>query len=197
MSQYFENNSNLKDEKKRISINFQNKTYPMYTNNGLFCKEHFDYGSRLLLTQFISNKINGKILDLGCGYGAIGIIIAKTHPQTNVDMIDITDIAIKTATNNARLNNVTNINIFKSDIYDKITDKYDYIITNPPIRAGKEIIRKFLIGAKDHLEINGQLWFVMRKDHGVKTIIKELEEYYSIKIIEKSKGFYIVCTLLK
>lgn len=197
MSQYFENNSNLKDEKKQISINFQNKTYPMYTNNGLFCKEHFDYGSRLLLTQFLSDKINGKILDLGCGYGAIGIIIAKTYPQINIDMIDITDIALKTATANARLNNVTNINIFKSDIYDKITDKYDYIITNPPIRAGKEIIRKFLIGAKDHLETNGQLWFVMRKDHGVKTIIKELEAYYFIKIIEKSKGFYIVCALLK
>ena len=197
MSQYFENNSNLKDEKKCISINFQNKTYPMYTNNGLFCKEHFDYGSRLLLTQVISEPLSGKILDLGCGYGAIGIIIARTHPQTKVDMVDITDLALKTATDNAKLNNVKNVNIFKSNVYEKITDKYNYIITNPPIRAGKEIIRKFLIGAKDHLEKDGQLWFVMRKDHGVKTMIKELEEYYSIKISEKSKGFYIVCANVK
>ena len=197
MSQYFEQDNNLKDEKKLLNIKFQNKNYKFYTNNGLFSKEHFDYGSRLLLTNIIAKKIEGNVLDLGCGYGVIGIILAKTYPRLKIDMIDITDIAIKTTKENAILNESYNANIFKSNIYSNITNKYNYIITNPPIRAGKEVIRKFLINAKDHLTDNGQLWFVMRKNHGVKSIIKELSAYYNISVVEKSKGFYIVCAYLK
>lgn len=197
MSQYFENNSNLKDEKKIITINFGNEKYKMYTNNGLFSKEHLDYGSRLLLQNVISNNIKGKVLDLGCGYGAIGIIVSKNSLNTKIDMVDITDLAINTAKENAKLNNLKNVNIFKSNIYENITEKYKYIITNPPIRAGKLIIEKFLIDAKNNLEKNGELWFVMRKDHGVKTMIKELEKYYDINITEKSKGFYVVQAILK
>lgn len=192
MSQYFENNNNLKDEKRIIEINFEDKPYKMYTNNGLFSKEHLDYGSRLLLKNIISNNIQGKVLDLGCGYGAIGIIISITCPNTKIDMVDITDLAITTAKENAKLNNLKNVNIFKSNIYENITEKYNYIITNPPIRAGKSVIKTFLIDAKKHLEKNGELWFVMRKDHGVKSMIKDLEKYYTINITEKSKGFYIV-----
>ena len=197
MSQYFEQDNNLKDEKKLLNIKFQNKNYKFYTNNGLFSKEHFDYGSRLLLTNIIAKKIEGNVLDLGCGYGVIGIILAKTYPHLKIDMIDITDIAIKTTKENAILNESYNVNIFKSNIYSNITNKYNYIITNPPIRAGKEVIRKFLINAKAHLTDNGQLWFVMRKNHGVKSIIKELSAYYNISVVEKSKGFYIVCAYLK
>jgi 16S rRNA (guanine1207-N2)-methyltransferase len=195
MSQYFEENQSLKYEKKIININFKDKYYKLYTNNGVFSKEKFDYGSKLLLEVITKEKITGKILDLGCGYGVIGIIIATTFPQTNVDMVDITDRAIELSKENAK--NLKNVNILKSNIYENITKKYNYIITNPPIRAGKDIIRKFLVGAKDHLEENGSLYFVMRKNHGVKSIIKDLENYYLINIKEKSKGFYIVECKLK
>lgn len=192
MSQYFEENKALKDKKQLITINFKERSYKLYTNNGLFSKDKFDYGSKLLLETVTQNKLTGKALDLGCGYGVIGILLASTYPQLTVDMVDITDRAINLSKENAIFQNIKNVNIFKSDIYENINTKYNYIITNPPIRAGKEVIRKFLINAKEHLELDGQLWFVMRKDHGVKSMIKELEDYYIVTIEQKSKGFYIV-----
>jgi 16S rRNA (guanine1207-N2)-methyltransferase len=112
-------------------------------------------------------------------------------------MCDITDRAISLSQENTRNLNLKNINIYKSDIYDSVKNKYNYIITNPPIRAGKDILRKFLLGAKEHLKENGELWFVMRKDHGVKSMIKELENIYEIEIKDKSKGFYIVICKIK
>lgn len=197
MSQYFEENNNLKKEQYEITINFKDRKYQLYTTNGLFSKEKFDYGSRLLLETITKKELIGKILDLGCGYGVIGIILASTYPQITVDMVDITNRAVTTTKENLQKLKITNANTFKSNIYENINLRYNYIITNPPIRAGKETIRRFLINAKDHLTATGELWFVMRKDHGVKSIIKELEKYYLVSIEEKSKGFYIVKCLVK
>lgn len=192
MSMYFENDDTIKSNKQKIKINYKNQSLELYTDNGLFSKDKFDYGSKLLLEIITQKELSGKILDLGCGYGVIGIIIATTFPQITVDMVDITDRALKIAKENINNLNIKNANVFKSNIYENINSKYDYIITNPPIRAGKETIRKFLIDAKNYLTETGELWFVMRKDHGVKSMIKELEKYYNTSIEEKSKGFYIV-----
>ena len=197
MSQYFEENNNLKSDRKLITIKFKDKNYKVYTDSGVFSKDKLDYGTKLLLETITDNKLEGNILDLGCGYGMIGIILSSIYPNLSIDMCDITDRAISLSQENVQNLNLTNINIFKSDIYKNVKNKYNYIITNPPIRAGKEILRKFLFGAKSHLEKNGELWFVMRKDHGVKSMIKELESIYKIEIKEKSKGFYIVICRLK
>ena len=195
MSQYFEENNELKNEQKELKIVFKDKTYKIYTNNGVFSKDKLDYGTRLLLETITTKNLEGNILDLGCGYGIIGLIIATTYPQTTVDMTDITNRALELARQNTK--NLKNVNIYKSDIYKDITNKYNYIITNPPIRSGKQIIREFLITAQDYLKENGELWFVMRKNHGVKSIIKELEKYYILSIETKSKGFYIVKCQIK
>ena len=197
MSQYFEENNKLIDEKKLITIKFKDKYYKVYTNNGVFSKDKLDYGTKLLLENITENNLEGDILDLGCGYGIIGIVLASTYPNIQIDMCDITDRAVNLSKENTKNLNLNNTNIIKSDIYENKNKKYNYIITNPPIRAGKDILRKFLFGAKDYLEDNGELWFVMRKDHGVKSMIKELENIYKIEIKEKSKGFYIVICRFK
>ena len=195
MGQYFDEDKKLKQQKKLIKINYGNKHYNLYTTNGVFSKEKFDYGTRLLLEEITKNELEGRALDLGCGYGIVGVILANTYPNLTIDMIDITDRAIELSKENTK--KLVNVNVFKSNIYKKITEEYDYIITNPPIRAGKEIVRKFLKEAYCRLKSSGELWFVMRKDHGVKSIIKELEEIYKISIMNKSKGFYIVKCIKK
>jgi len=191
MNHYFTNDNNLKSNKKILKINFDNKDISLYTDNGVFSKEHFDYGSKLLITNFLKEEKKGRVLDLGCGYGVVGVILSS-NKNLFIDMVDINKRAIELSKENLELNNIKNANCFESNIYDNIKEKYDYIITNPPIRAGKETIRKFLFGANEYLNELGEVWFVMRKDHGVKSMIKELEKTYFIKIIDKDKGFYII-----
>ena len=191
MNHYFTNDDNLKSNKKLINIKYENKVISLYTNNGVFSKEHFDYGSKLLINNFKKEEKEGRVLDLGCGYGVIGIILSE-NKNLFIDMVDINKRAIELTKENLKLNNIKNANCFESNIYENIKEKYNYIITNPPIRAGKETIRKFLFEAEQYLLENGELWFVMRKNHGVKSMIKELEKVFLVKIIDKDKGFYIV-----
>lgn len=191
MSHYFINDNNLKHNKKLISLNYNNKKLNFYTDNGVFSKEHFDYGSRILVDNFLKEEKNGCVLDLGCGYGAIGIILSF-NKNMFIDMVDINENAVSLASENLKLNDVSNACVFVSDVYSLVKNKYDYIITNPPIRAGKDIVRRFLFDGQNYLKDNGEIWFVMRKDHGVKSMIKELMKDYFVSVVCKDKGFYVV-----
>lgn len=194
MSQYFDNDKNIKSERKLIKFNFNNKDFSIYSDNGVFSKDRFDYGTRVLLNSVDIDKLSGNVLDLGCGLGVVGIILGTFNKGINIDMVDINERAIDLAKNNLVLNNVK-ANVFVSDIYSNIDNKYDFIITNPPIRAGKNVIRGFLLGSYDYLKDDGILYFVMRKDHGVKSMIKELSVKFNTSIVNKDKGFYVVlCT---
>ena len=194
MSQYFDNDKNIKSERKIIKFNFNNKDFSIYSDNGVFSKDRFDYGTRVLLNSVDIDKLSGNVLDLGCGLGVVGIILGTFNKGINIDMVDINERAIDLVKNNLVLNNVK-ANVFISDIYSNIDNKYDFIITNPPIRAGKNVIRVFLLGSYDYLKDDGILYFVMRKDHGVKSMIKELSVKFNTSIVNKDKGFYVVlCT---
>ena len=165
MSQYFDNDKNIKSEKRLIKFNFNNKEFSIYSDNGVFSK-----------------------------LGVVGIILGTFNKGINIDMVDINERAIDLAKNNLVLNNIK-ANVFVSDIYSNIDNKYDFIITNPPIRAGKNVIRGFLHGSYDYLKDDGILYFVMRKDHGVKSMIGELSVKFNTSIVNKDKGFYVVlCT---
>ena len=191
MSQYFDNDKSIKSNKKLIEFNFNHKKYNVYSDNGVFSKDKFDYGTRVLLESIDINNLCGNVLDLGCGIGVVGIILGTINKNINIDMVDINDRAINLAKENVSLNKVKG-NVFISDVYSNINKKYNYIITNPPIRAGKEVVRRFLLGGYDYLTDDGTLYFVMRKDHGVKSMIKELENKYIVSILNKDKGFYMV-----
>lgn len=194
MSQYFDNDKNIKSERKLIKFNFNNKDFSIYSDNGVFSKDRFDYGTRVLLNSVDIDKLFGNVLDLGCGLGVVGIILGTFNKDINIDMVDINERAIDLAKNNLVLNNVK-ANVFVSDIYSNIDNKYDFIITNPPIRAGKNVVRGFLLGSYDYLKDNGILYFVMRKDHGVKSMIGELNDKFNTSVISRDKGFYVVlCT---
>ena len=194
MSQYFDNDRNIKSERKLIKFNFNNKEFSIYSDNGVFSKDRFDYGTRVLLSSIDIDKLSGNVLDLGCGIGVIGLILGTINKNISIDMVDINERAINLTKNNLVLNNVK-ANVFVSDIYSNISNKYDFIITNPPIRAGKSVVREFLLGSYDYLKDNGILYFVMRKDHGVKSMIGELNDKFNTSVVSRDKGFYVVlCT---
>ena len=192
-NQYFENNDNLKSEEREIKFYFLGTNLKFIVDNGVFSKSNVDFGSSLLLRELIIKKETTKVLDVGCGYGPIGITIAKCHPLLNVDMVDINLRALGLAKKNATLNNVDNVTIFESNIYENVTSKYDLIITNPPIRAGKNIVHSILLEGYNYLNNKGTLWCVIQKKQGAESALKALKEKYQEVIIHaKDKLYYII-----
>ncbi len=191
MAQYFDNldlPSNIEEFRTKIyGVDFIFKT-----DNGVFSKDKLDYGTRFMLETIPIKELKGDILDLGCGYGVVSIILSKLTSDTNFDGVDVNRRALHLCELNRNLNKTFNTNFFESDVYSNVTKKYNYIITNPPIRAGKDVVYKMLEEAKDHLKENGILYFVIRKEQGAKSCIKHLENKYKLEVLDKSKGFFII-----
>ena len=189
MGQYFDN-VDLKSELRKIDVNILDRSFSFYSDNGVFCKDRLDFGTRLLLENIDWDNVSGKILDVGCGYGPIGIIASKIT-DSNVVMCDVNKRAVHLTERNIKENKV-NCTVIESSCYENIKDKYDVIITNPPIRAGKKIVYEILFGAKEHLVDNGLLYLVIHKDQGAKSLVKDLEKEYKVEILEKDKGFFVI-----
>lgn len=192
MEHYFTNNQNLRSELRTISYENNGQVFTFFSDLGVFSKDKIDYGSKVLVETIVKTeqRKNQKILDVGCGYGFMGIVLAR-FLESESFMVDINKRAIHLCERNIKQNNVQ-ASCYVSDVYESVTDKFDMIVTNPPIRAGKDVVLKILLSAKDYLNKDGTLWFVIRKDQGAKSIIKNIESVYHCEIVKKEKGFYII-----
>lgn len=192
MEHYFTNNENLKSDFRTIIYKYEDDTLTFTSDLGVFSKDKVDFGSRLLVETYIKQGIpNVSLLDVGCGYGFIGISLAK-FKGTKSTLVDVNKRAVHLAKMNIK-NNGVDAEAFESDIYSSVTGKYDVVITNPPIRTGKQTVMKFLTEAKEYLAEKGELWIVIRKDQGAKSAIEKLKDFYtSVEVVEKSKGFFII-----
>ena len=194
MGQYFTNDKLPSNVKKTTCMVLGNK-FTFLTDNGVFSKDGLDFGSRLLLESIPLEEVGDKILDMGCGYGVFGIVISKLT-SAHVDMVDVNLRALHLATRNAKENSVSNVSIFESNVYQNVSSKYSSIVTNPPIRAGKKVVYDIVMNAKNYLEDDGKLFLVIRKEQGAKSLIVDLEKIYTVDILKKSKGFFIIkCSL--
>ena len=189
MAQYFDN-VDLKSELRKISVNIFDLHLVFNSDNGVFCKDRLDFGTRLLLENIDWNNVSGPILDIGCGYGPIGIIANKIT-DCDITMCDVNKRALHLTEMNLKENNVI-ATVIESNCYENINGKFGTIITNPPIRAGKKIVYEILFGAKNHLVDNGLLYLVIHKDQGAKSVLKDLEKEYNVEVLEKEKGFFVI-----
>jgi len=191
MTHYFKNDETLKSEFRNLIYKYEDHTFNFTSDLGVFSKDRIDFASKLLIeTYFKYGNSHKKALDVGCGYGLIGITLAKIK-NCNLTMIDINKRALHLTKMNLKENGAE-ARVIESNIYENIKEKFDVIITNPPIRAGKDVYMTIIRDSFKYLDPNGELWFVMNKDHGVKTVIKELERTYDLHILEKSKGFFVI-----
>lgn len=192
MEHYFTNNENLKSEIRSINFSFDAYNFVFKSDNGVFSKNKVDYASLFLVKTFfaINKKDFDNILDIGCGYGFIGIVLSKLLKK-HVSMYDVNKRAVHLCEMNVKLNEV-DATVGVSDVYENVVGKYDLIITNPPIRAGKEVLMNFLKGGLEKLNKEGELWFVISKNQGAKSIKKELEKICTCEILDKSKGFWVI-----
>jgi len=190
MGHYF-TNENIESNLQIKDIIIKDKKFKFYVDNGVFSKKGLDFGSRTLINTLLNEDLFGDILDVGCGYGALGIILSSFF-HIKADLIDVNLRAIHLAKMNAKLNNTLDVQVRESNVYTNVKEKYDFIVTNPPIRAGKEIVYKILFEAKEHLKENGCLYFVMNKNQGAKSAMKDLSEIAQVSVLEKNKGFFVI-----
>lgn len=193
MGQYFDNEK-LPSKMVKTDAFILGKKFVFFTDNGVFSKDGLDFGSRLLLESIPLEEVGGKVLDMGCGYGVFGIVLNKVT-SCEVDMVDVNLRAMHLAELNIKENRCIGVNVFESNCYSSINSKYTSIVTNPPIRAGKKIVYDIVMNARDYLEENGHLFLVIRKEQGAKSLIVDLEKLYTVEVLNKKKGFFILkCT---
>jgi len=192
MSHYFsKENDNLKTFEKDIFIQVNDKKFSFTTDHGVFSKAGMDFGSRLLI-ESVLNMPSKSFLDLGTGYGPLGIIYKTFNRESLVSLTDINERAVKLAKKNAKKNKV-DVDVILSDGFAEITSNFDLIISNPPIRAGKEIIYRFFEDAYQHLNPNGYFIFVINRKHGAPSAIKKCETIYqTVEIINKKSGYHVI-----
>ena len=198
MSHYYDENQYTKSNRKEISFRFWCLDYTFIVDNGVFSKERFDTGTKILLDAIKNIDIKDTILDLGCGYGVIGVILKKYYKDKTITMADINSRAIELSKDNALKNDV-DVEVLQSNIYSSLNERFfDTIITNPPIRAGKKVIYQMFDEAYDHLNDEGKLVIVIRKNHGALSAKKHLEEIYQqVNILDKDKGFFVIEAIKK
>lgn len=191
---YFTDNPEAESNPVKWDFTLLNHNLIFNSDNGVFSKTTVDYGSRVLIDNINYDLIpEGAILDLGTGYGPIGLAIAKAYPQRELVMVDVNMRALGLAKQNAVDNQIKNVRIFQSNVYENIDQQFAAIITNPPVRAGKNVVDEMIAKAKDHLVANGTLTVVLQKKQGAPSAKKLMQATFgNCEIIKRDKGYYIL-----
>ncbi|XKH49664.1 class I SAM-dependent methyltransferase [Chryseomicrobium palamuruense] len=190
---YYSNRPDVESNPSKIQHVGRGHTFTLETDRGVFSKSGVDFGSRVLMEAFQAPQIDGDFADVGCGYGPIGLTLAKAFPERIVHMVDVNERAVELAGKNADRNGVQNVRIAVSDGMENVPTGLAAVITNPPIRAGKETIFRFYQQACERLLDGGELWIVIQKKQGAPSTKEFLEQLYSeVEVVEKVKGYWIL-----
>ncbi|WP_339298246.1 class I SAM-dependent methyltransferase [Paenibacillus sp. FSL R5-0623] len=162
------------------------------TDAGVFSKNGIDYGSRVLIDA-IELPSGAHVLDVGCGYGPMGLTAAKLVPDGHVTMIDINERAVELSRENAKANGINNVTVLQSNLLAEVKKQdFDVILTNPPIRAGKDTVHTIFEQAHRHLKVGGSLWIVIQKKQGAPSAKAKLESLFGrVEEVTKDKGYRI------
>ena len=187
---YYAENPDAEHDIHDLRVQLLGEDFHFYTDTGVFSKKMIDYGSQALLSV-LNFSAGQSLLDLGCGYGPLGISLAKVQ-NLKVTMVDINQRALELARKNARRNGVE-VDIYQSNIYDQVKGRFDQIISNPPIRAGKQVVHDILEGAYDHLKPGGSLTTVIQKKQGAPSAKAKMAQVFgNVEVVKKDKGYYIL-----
>lgn len=191
---YYSRTQKVESDPKFWDFTLKNNQFRFKTDNGVFSKREVDFGSRLLIESFEMPNTDGLLLDVGCGYGPIGLSLAKYYQDRMIHMVDVNGRAIELAKENAELNRIQNVKVYESDCLLNVKEKtFAAILTNPPIRAGKKTVHDIFEQSFEHLTSQGELWVVIQKKQGAPSAIEKLNNLFNhVETIDKSKGYFVI-----
>ncbi|MEA4888986.1 MAG: class I SAM-dependent methyltransferase [Clostridiaceae bacterium] len=198
MSHYFDVNPESEHQVKFLQVRLGGQDFKFKTDHAVFSRDRLDYGSELLMKAVLDEKPfrTGRMLDLGCGYGAIGIMMKRLFPALDVVMCDINERAVGLARDNAAMNQTKYLEIVQSDALAAVGGSFDLILTNPPIRAGKAVVYRFFEESAQRLNPDGRLYVVIRKQQGAPSAIEKLKGIFpQVSVIDRSAGYWVICAV--
>ena len=187
---YFAENPDAEHDIHELKVQLLGQKMTFLTDAGVFSKKMIDYGSQALLKCLDFHK-QESVLDVGCGYGTLGLTLVKAK-EVEATLVDINQRALDLARQNAERNQVL-ATIFQSNIYQNVEGRFHHIISNPPIRAGKQVLHEVITGSYTHLLDGGDLTIVIQKKQGAPSAKAKMEEVFgNCEILKKDKGYYIL-----
>ena len=193
MAHYYDLDPSLRSKERVIEFEIKGTKVTLFTDNGVFSKSKLDEGSRIMLDTLLPIHLTGKILDIGAGYGPIGLTIAISSNTASVTLADINPRAVALCKKNAEFLGLSQrVTCLQSDVFSSIEGPYDSIVCNPPIRAGKKVTYAIYEGAYQHLTYGGTFYFVIRKAQGASSASQYVKEVFgNITLLARSKGYHI------
>lgn len=191
---YYASKPTAASDRQSVRVTLRGNAFVFATDAGVFSKEGIDFGSRLLI-ETMDIAETDEVLDVGCGYGPIGLCAARLARRGRATLIDINERAVRLAEENARANGIGNVEIAQSDLFEAVDGRvFTKILTNPPIRAGKQVVHRIFELAFQHLAEEGQLWIVIQKKQGAPSALAKLESLFGtgkVDEVTKDKGYRI------
>jgi len=186
---YTENPQSAHDE-WQVEFTALGNSLRFTTDAGVFSRDGLDKGTALLLNAL--PPLSGRVLDLGCGWGAVGVALGAKYPGLDIVMTDINARAVDLARRNLAANGV-HAKVVQGDGFAAVEGKFDAIVTNPPIRAGKAVIYGLFDTARDFLNPGGSLYIVIRKQQGAPSALRHLQEQYkTAEVVDRGGGFWVI-----
>jgi len=191
---YFTRRPQSAEDRRRFQTELRGFSFLFVTDAGVFSRDDVDEGSRTLI-GLMELAPGARVLDIGCGYGPIGLAAARLAPQGHVTMTDINERAAELARENARLNGIANVTVKTGDLFEPVAgETFDVILANPPIRAGKPVVYRLFEEARAHLVPGGAFWVVVHNKQGAPSARAKLKELFgedAVEEIGKNKGYRV------
>ncbi|HLR09182.1 MAG TPA: class I SAM-dependent methyltransferase [Bacillota bacterium] len=190
---YYSQSPQSTSSPKTWNDSLRGKQYVFTSDRGVFAKHTIDFGTRLLIEHFQEPDVPGDLLDLGCGYGPIGIVLADVYQNRQVVLADVNERALLLAQENAAANGVENVTFVRSNRFSQLAGRsFSAIVTNPPIRAGKKVVYAMFEESKEALLDGGELWIVIQKKQGAASAKTKLADLFStVDLVYRKKGYYV------
>ena len=189
---YFSPQPQVASEPVQFEATVRGLTFSLVSDRGVFSHGAVDHGSRLL-AETMQLPQQGQILDLGCGWGILGMVAAKLSPEAHITLIDVNERATELAADNLRRNHIGNAEVIFGDAPVILGERrFDAIVCNPPIRAGRQQVLRLIEDAAGRLTEGGSLWLVVRTDKGAKALARDISGGFAdIEAVAIKGGFRV------
>ena len=193
LNHYFAEHPKSKMRLGIIHTHLRRIHFEFLTASGVFSKKRVDLGTRLLIESMVLPQ-EGYVLDIGCGYGAVGIAAATFNPNLRVIMVDVNERAVRLARQNAEKNYVSNVEVRRGYLYEPVKDLvFNCVLSNPPVSAGMETVKAIISEAPEHMASKALFQMVVKSKIGGKRLLMVFEEAFgNVEVLARKSGYRVL-----